>query len=84
MTFSGEYAAEKGQTVYYVTERCVFQLGSDGLELIEVSPGVDIERDILRLMEFQPVLRAPKQMEERILRHEPMDLRANPAWPKSV
>ena len=75
VTFSGEYAAEKRQPVLYVTERCVFQLGSDGLELIEVAPGVDIERDILRLMEFQPVLRAPKQMEERIFRHEPMDLR---------
>ena len=75
VTFSGEYAAEKRQPVLYVTERCVFQLGSDGLELIEVAPGVDIEHDILRLMEFQPVLRAPKQMEERIFRHEPMDLR---------
>ncbi len=55
VTFSGAYAAEQGQPVYYVTERCVFRLGREGLELIEVAPGIDIERDILAHMAFRPI-----------------------------
>ena len=53
-TFSGSYAAEREQPVLYVTERCVFELTPEGLELIEVAPGIDIERDILARMEFKP------------------------------
>ena len=44
MTFNGPRAAEQGQEIWYVTERCVFRLGSDGLVLVEVAPGVDVER----------------------------------------
>jgi propionate CoA-transferase len=40
--------------VLYITERCVFQLGPDGLELIEVAPGIDIEKDIIGRMSFRP------------------------------
>jgi propionate CoA-transferase len=74
-TFSGKYAAEVGQQVLYVTERCVLQLTRDGLELIEVAPGVDIGRDILERMDFAPIVRHPKRMDERIFRAEPMGLR---------
>ena len=45
----------------YVTERCVFDLSPKGLELIEIAPGVDIERDILKRMEFEPVMRRAPQ-----------------------
>jgi propionate CoA-transferase len=45
-TFSGPYAAASGKDVLYVTERCVFRLVKEGLELIEVAPGIDIKRDI--------------------------------------
>jgi propionate CoA-transferase len=47
ITFSGAYAAETGQPVFYVTERCVFRRTSDGMELIEIAPGIDLEKDIL-------------------------------------
>ena len=76
VTFSGAYAAEQGQPVYYVTERCVFRLGREGLELIEVAPGIDIERDILARMAFRPIVRDPHAMDARIFRPEPMGLEA--------
>ncbi len=54
VTFSGAYAREKHQPVLFITERAVFQLVDDGLELMEIAPGIDIERDILQHMAFQP------------------------------
>jgi propionate CoA-transferase len=75
-TFSGEYANRRGQTVFYITERCVFQLAPQGLELIEVAPGIDIERDILAQMDFPPVIdRPPRLMDSRIFRPERMGVR---------
>jgi len=74
VTFSGQYAAEKGQPVIYVTERCVFLLTDHGLELIEVAPGIDIERDILPHMAFKPHIHKPISMNPAIFRDAPMDL----------
>ncbi len=75
-TFSGAYARKQGQPVLYVTERCVFQLAADGLELIEVAPGIDIERDILARMDFVPIIRGtPRTMDAAIFDDGPMDLR---------
>lgn len=73
-TFSGPFAQERSQPVIYVTERCVFQLTKDGLELIEVAPGIDVERDILPHMEFRPIIKQPELMDARIFRDEPMEL----------
>ncbi|MBH0239543.1 acyl CoA:acetate/3-ketoacid CoA transferase [Methylobrevis albus] len=75
ITFSGSFARTRGQPVIYVTERCVFELTPEGLELIEVAPGIDIERDILAHMDFRPIIRKPVQMDARIFRDEPMELK---------
>jgi propionate CoA-transferase len=74
VTFSGKYAQKREQPVIYVTERCVFQLKKDGLELIEVAPGIDIERDILAHMDFKPIIKEPVPMDKRIFVDEPMGL----------
>jgi propionate CoA-transferase len=74
-TFSGAYAIRRGQPVLYVTERCVFKLTPDGLELMEVAPGIDIERDILARMDFRPIVRKPTFMDKRIFAPGPMGLR---------
>ncbi len=71
-TFSGIYAARRGQPVLYVTERCVFELTREGLELIEVAPGIDVERDILARMDFRAD-RPPRSRD-----HGPAHLRARP------
>jgi propionate CoA-transferase len=74
VTFSGDYAAEIGQPVLYVTERCVLKRTARGMELIEVAPGIDIERDILAQMEFEPIVEQPKLMDSRIFEAAPIGL----------
>jgi acyl CoA:acetate/3-ketoacid CoA transferase len=54
ITFAAAYARRTGQDVLYITERAVFRLAGQGLELIEVAPGIEIERDILPHMDFRP------------------------------
>lgn len=81
-TYSGEYAARRGQEALFVTERCVFKLvmegGVSGLELIEIAPGVDLERDILAQMDFKPSIGAElKLMDARIFGPLPMNWRVD-------
>ena len=59
VTFSGRRAIVNSQTVYYVTERAVFKLEPNGLVLIEIAPGVDMQRDILDAMDFTPTFATP-------------------------
>ncbi len=65
ITFSAKLSRDRRQTVLYVTERAVFRLGDAGLELIEVAPGINIDREIKALMPFEitvpktPALMAP-------------------------
>ncbi|UGQ45254.1 acyl CoA:acetate/3-ketoacid CoA transferase [Massilia endophytica] len=72
-TYSGTYAREKGQPALFVTERCVFRLCEDGLELTEIAPGIDLERDIFGQMEFRPRVAAGlRQMDARLFADAPM------------
>jgi propionate CoA-transferase len=74
ITFNGALAAKRGQPAYYVTERCVFRRTAEGMELVEVAPGIDIERDILPHMDFVPIVRDVRPMDARIFRAESMQL----------
>jgi propionate CoA-transferase len=76
-TFSGERARQLGQRVLYVTERCVFQLGqSGGLELIEIAPGIDLERHVLAQMDFTPAISPNlRLMDARLFATDAMNLR---------
>jgi propionate CoA-transferase len=58
ITASGAYATKVKQKVLFVTERAVFELQDGGLTLIEIAPGVDVEKDVLALMDFKPKVSA--------------------------
>lgn len=75
VTFNGRLAAEQEQEVIYVTERCVFRLGQQGLELTEVAPGIDVDRDVLGLLPFRPVARDVVQMDQALFLPQAMGLR---------
>ncbi len=76
-TFSGERARKRGQRVLYVTERCVFRLAeAGGLELIEIAPGIDLERHILSQMDFRPAISPDlRLMDASLFADAPMNLR---------
>ncbi len=72
ITFSGNYANSIHQPVLYVTERAVFKLdGEAGLTLIEIAPGMDLEKDIIGQMEFRPnISKDLKEMDPAIFKPE--------------
>lgn len=65
ITFSGKQAVTEGKKVVYVTERAVFRLTPEGVELTEVAPGIDIRTDVIERMGFEPIVRDPKLMSAR-------------------
>ncbi|MGE5416699.1 MAG: acyl CoA:acetate/3-ketoacid CoA transferase [Acidobacteriota bacterium] len=77
ITFSGPVASASNKQVLYITERCVFRLTAEGLELVEVAPGIDIDKDIVSQMSFKPIVKEPvAAMNARIFTDEPMGLKA--------
>ena len=78
ISFSGKLARERGQQVRYITDRAVFALEEDGLVLIEVAPGVDVERDVLGRMGFRPrVADDLRTTDRRVYAKGPMGLAAD-------
>jgi propionate CoA-transferase len=76
--YSASMARAKGQTAFFVTERAVFTIGEHGLELIEIGPGVDVERDVIAHMGFRPaVSKVLKEMDARIFNPALMGLGAD-------
>ncbi len=56
VTFNGRLARERGQRVRFITDRAVFELGDEGVRLLEVAPGIDVQRDVLNQMGFKPTV----------------------------
>lgn len=56
ISFNGKYNAERGAKIFHVTERAVFEITLEGLVLIEIAKGVDLQKDILDQMEFKPII----------------------------
>jgi propionate CoA-transferase len=75
VSFSGEMARRRRQDVLYITERCVIQLTEAGLMVIEIAPGVDLERDVLAKADI-PLLVSPdlRFMSAALFRPESMGL----------
>ena len=93
ITFSGDYGRTSGQKILYVTERAVFELRPEGVTLVEIAPGVDLQKDVLDQMEFTPIVSPDlKQMDPRIFSEKtPMGIKAevlakngDAAQPRSV
>lgn len=67
ISYNGKIAREKGQKMHYVTERAVFELRPEGLTLIEIAPGIDLQTQVLDLMEFKPLIASDlKEMDPAI------------------
>ncbi|MGF1763630.1 3-oxoacid CoA-transferase [Aliivibrio kagoshimensis] len=67
ITFSANIARMNNKPVLYITERAVFRLADEGLELIEIAPGIDLHKDILEQMNFSPLISSELTlMDERI------------------
>ena len=80
VTFSGPRSLATRHQTLFITERAVFRLTPEGMELTEVAPGVDLQREVLERMDFLPRLAHPlRTMDARLFRDEPMGLQLRPA-----
>lgn len=66
LSFSAARSLDVGQSVLYVTERAVFRLTRDGLELIEIAPGVDMDTQVVALMDVRPIIRNVRTMPQHL------------------
>lgn len=75
ITFSAKEALKNKQEILYITERAVFKLTNSGVTLIEIAPGISLEKDILNQMDFIPnISKNLKLMDEKIFRKECMNI----------
>ena len=76
VSFSGTYARQTGQPVLFVTERAVFRLTDKGVELTEIAPGIDLQKDVLDVMGFEPIIsRKLKVMDPQLFQDIPVKLK---------
>jgi propionate CoA-transferase len=76
IVFSGHQAIKYGQEIMYITERAVFRLNQRGLVLEEIAPGIELQRDIVSKMIFEPVIgNSIKEMDRRIFNEGKMGIR---------
>ena len=62
--------------MHYVTERAVFELRPEGLTLIEIAPGIDLQTQVLDMMEFKPLISENlKEMDSAIYSDGPFGLK---------
>jgi propionate CoA-transferase len=78
VSYSGPFAEERNQEALYITERAVFKRNNGRLELIEIAPGIDLNRDILAQMDFKPMISPTLTlMDSRLFAPEPMELKTD-------
>jgi propionate CoA-transferase len=68
ISFSSGHSRRTGRKVLYITERAVFRLTVEGLELIEAAPGIDLQKQVLDLMGFRPIIRSVRPMPAHVFR----------------
>jgi propionate CoA-transferase len=70
VSFSGDVARREQRDVTIVTERAVFQLTSEGLQLTELAPGIDLETQVLNVMDFRPIITTIRPMRRELFATE--------------
>jgi len=75
VVFNAGYALEEGKVVMYITERAVFKLTLTGVELVEAAPGVGVEKDVTKKMEFAPKIGKLEEIDKRLFCEGKLGLR---------
>ena len=73
--FSGDQAIKYNHDILYITERAVFRLNSHGTTLEEIAPGIDLDKDVLSKMNFEPSLGTIKEMDMRLFKNDKMSVK---------
>ena len=75
--YNARFAETQGRSALFVTERAVLRPADGTLEVVEIAPGVDLERDVLARMGFKAKVSPHlKRMDRRLFSPEPMNIRA--------
>jgi propionate CoA-transferase len=75
ITYNAQVGLDRGQEIMYVTERAVFRGTTDGVQLVEIAPGLDLERDVIAKMDFRPLVADDlRDMDPRLFRESSMGL----------
>ena len=56
ITYSPKIQKENDQKILIITERCVFSVENNQVKLIEIAEGIDLKKDILDQMAFDPII----------------------------